>query len=115
VADDDELAIAIAHQIGHQLIGTFRTGKDEPDADALGLRIAARAGFDIAKAPAFWERVASEEFWKISSDMGGTYIPHGAMSRRMPAIRATIAAAGNPLPPPGSIEGVGVGAGDAIP
>jgi membrane-associated protease RseP (regulator of RpoE activity) len=90
VKDDDELAIAISHQIGHQLIGTFRTGKDEPHADELGLRIAAQAGFDISKASAFWDRVAAEEFWKISSDMDGGYIAHGAMSRRILAIRSVI-------------------------
>jgi len=85
--DDDELAIAISHQIGHQVIGTFRTAEDEPRADRIGLDIAARAGFDVRRATGFWERVAAEEFWKISADMGGTYIPHGALSRRMPVIR----------------------------
>jgi len=92
VRDDDELAIAISHQIGHQLIGSFRTGKDEPRADELGLWIAAAAGFDIAKAPAFWDRVAAEEFWKISADMDDTYISHGAMSQRSLAVLEVVAA-----------------------
>jgi hypothetical protein len=96
VRDDNELAIAISHQIGHQLIGTFRTAKDEPRADELGLRIATEAGFDTAKAPAFWDRVAAEEFWKISSDMDGTYIPHGAMSQRILAIRGAVAEVSTP-------------------
>ena len=114
VKDDDELAFAISHQIGHQLLGTFRTGKDEPRADELGLRIAAQAGFDIAKAPAFWDRVAAEEFWKISSDMDGTYIAHGAMSQRILAIRAVIAAGEDPTQPSDMGEGSSSGEGTSL-
>ncbi len=89
--DDDELAFAIAHQMGHHLVGSFRTEEDEPRADELGLRIAARAGFDVGRAPAFWDRWAAEQFWTISDDMDGTYIRHGAMAVRAPAIRAAVA------------------------
>lgn len=89
--NDDELALAISHQMGHQLIGSFRSVEAEPRADELGLRIAALAGFDVSKAPAYWDRWASEQFWKISSEMDDTYVPHGAMSRRAPAIRAAVA------------------------
>ena len=94
VEDDDELAIAISHQLGHQVIGRFRSAKHEPRADELGLRIAALAGFDVSKAPSFWDRWAAEQFWKISRDMDDTYIPHGAMSARAPAIRGFLAAKG---------------------
>ena len=87
-ADDDELAIAIAHQMGHQIVGSFRTLDDEPRADELGLEIAHRAGFDVAKAPAFWDRWAAAQFWTIATDMDGTYIPHGGMALRAPVIEA---------------------------
>lgn len=91
VEDDDELAIAISHQIGHQLIKSFKTVKDESRADQLGLRIAAQAGFDVAKALKFWDRVAAEEFWKINSSAGEN-IPHGALASRASVIRAAVAA-----------------------
>lgn len=92
VRDDDELAIAIGHQMGHHLIGRFRIAKNEPRADELGLEIAAAAGYDVRKAPAFWDRWAAEQFWTISSEMEDIYIPHGAMSLRAPAIREAVKA-----------------------
>lgn len=95
--DDDELAIAMAHQIAHQLLGTThpRRGKQEPPADHLGLYIAAHAGFDVSKAPEFWDRLAAEEPWKILDNVGadqrGRRNWHGAMALRAPVIRATVA------------------------
>ena len=72
-----------------------RRGRDEPPADHLGLFIAARAGFDVSKAPGFWDRLAAEEPWKIHSDVswgaGGRYrLWHTAMALRAPVIRATV-------------------------
>jgi predicted Zn-dependent protease len=95
VRDDDELAIAIAHQMGHQILGSFRNIEDEPRADALGIAIAHRAAFDVAKAPAFWDRVAVDQFWQISADMDRNvpYVLHGAMSLRAPAIRRAVSEA----------------------
>jgi len=92
VRDDDELAIAIAHQLAHQIEGKFRSVRYEPEADVLGLRIAARAGFDVSKAPAFWDRWAAEQLWKIPSRVRGEFVPHGGMGRRAPVIRETAAA-----------------------
>jgi membrane-associated protease RseP (regulator of RpoE activity) len=112
--DDDELAIAMAHQIAHQLLGTThpRRGKEEPAADRLGLYIAAHAGFDVSKAPEFWDRLAAEEPWKIPEKLGNAQGKrrnwHGAMALRAPVIRATVAeierklAAQEPLLPSGS-------------
>ncbi len=98
--DDDELAIAIAHQLGHQLLDSMREAKDETKADALGLRIARAAGYDISKAPAYWDRYAAEQFWKIATDTGDAFIPHGAMSSRAPAIRdSLLEIAGETTPP----------------
>ncbi len=94
--DTDEIAIAIAHQIAHQVQGTPhpRRGKDEPEADRLGLHMAARAGFDVSKAPAFWDRLAAEEPWKIHHKPTwehGIRIWHSAMALRAPVIRSTVA------------------------
>jgi hypothetical protein len=93
--DDDEIAIAIAHQMAHQLLGTKRPkrGEDEPPADRLGLFIAARAGFDVSKAPDFWERLTAEEPWKVDAKPTiGAYgfrLWHTAMALRAPVIRST--------------------------
>jgi Zn-dependent protease with chaperone function len=42
VADDDELAIVLAHQMGHQIVGKFRSIDHELEADEIGIRIANR-------------------------------------------------------------------------
>jgi hypothetical protein len=89
--DDDELAIAIAHQYGHQLLGGMRQPENEPKADALGIRMARAAGFDVTKAPAYWDRYAAAQFWKISGEMDGEFIPHGAVSQRILAVRKALA------------------------
>ena len=112
VRDDDELAIAIAHQIAHQLLGTPRPGRgsEEPPADRLGLFLAARAGFDVSKGPAFWDRLAADEPWRVHSDVswgpGGRYrLWHTGMALRGPVIRETtgriraLIEAGAPLEP----------------
>lgn len=91
VRDDDELALAIAHQMAHSIHGRFRDVEDEPPADTLAVRIASRAGFDVTKAPDFWDRWGAEQFWKISTDRSNVdHIPHGAMSLRAPAIRTAV-------------------------
>ena len=92
VESDDELAIAIAHQMGHHVIGSFRSKDDETEADRLGLEIAAASGYDVTVAPVFWERWAASHFWAIASDMDGTYVAHGAVEERLSAIREHVAA-----------------------
>ena len=94
VENDDELAIALAHQLGHQVLGRFRSVEHEARADEIGLRIAARAGFDVSGATGFWDRWAAEQFWKVSSAMEGDYVSHGAMARRAPVIRKLVAELG---------------------
>lgn len=63
---DDELAILIGHELAHIVLDGRRTRENsasrkvrEMEADALGLRLAAAAGFDVRAAPAFWMRLAS--------------------------------------------------------
>ena len=76
---DDELALAIAHEIAHNALGHAdelkrlgikpgRTGlfgsgnrrmrEMEREADRLGTQMVAAAGFDYTIAPDFWERLA---------------------------------------------------------
>ena len=108
--DEDELAIAIAHQIGHFVQGSVRIPipEHEVEADRIGLFIAARAGFDVSKAPAFWDRLAADEPWRIDRPVGdgsGRSLPHTAMAMRAPVVRATVQEieellrAGEPLRP----------------
>lgn len=96
VRDDDELAIAIAHQMAHQVLGSttpIDAKDEEPPADRLGLQMAARAGYDVSKAPEFWDRLAAEEPWKIAFDVGNkgsgrNY--HVGMPARAPVIRSIV-------------------------
>ncbi len=108
-ASDDELGIAIAHQIAHVLVGFASEPVPDPEAtaDRVGLLLAAEAGFDVSGAPAFWERLASEDPWRIPDSKGfqterpsafleggrnlyPTLQLHVGIGRRMPAIRATV-------------------------
>lgn len=56
VANDDELAVIVGHEIAHHILSAGGTSNSESDADYLGLYIAARAGFDASVAPGFWRR-----------------------------------------------------------
>lgn len=57
---DDDLAVVMGHELAHLILrhnGAMRTSRRfEADADYLGLYLAARAGFDISKAPELWDR-----------------------------------------------------------
>jgi hypothetical protein len=104
---DDELAVALGHQLAHVLF-------DQPDddefegeagADRRGLRIAAAAGYDISKAASYWEGVAIEYPWlALPSRRGGRPranqwrarwqyydgFPHHDIARRMDGIRSEV-------------------------
>jgi Zn-dependent protease with chaperone function len=59
---DDEIAVVLGHELAHILLGHTRSGSAadpsrETDADRAGLELAARAGYDIAAAPALWSRL----------------------------------------------------------
>ena len=94
---DDELALVVAHEIAHRLAGmrVVPGPQVEVRADRLGLYLAARAGFDIAVAPEFWDRVALEQPWSLSEDVehyGWTRVPpHGYMPSRAAAVRRIVA------------------------
>jgi membrane-associated protease RseP (regulator of RpoE activity) len=87
--DDDELAVVIGHQLGHQVIGRFRDIDVEPEADAIGLGIVRAAGYDVRAAPGFWDRWAAEQFWAIDGDTDAL-VPHGRMALRSIRIREII-------------------------
>jgi hypothetical protein len=59
VQSDDELALAIARAMARSMIGKDAEddGPKLTEADRLGLYLAARSGFEIANALAFWDRV----------------------------------------------------------
>ena len=94
---DDELALVVAHELAHRLSGmrVVPGPQVEIRADRLGLYLAARAGYDISIAPAFWDRVAVEQPWSLSDDVehyGWIRVPpHGYMPSRAAAIRKIVA------------------------
>lgn len=80
-ASDDELAIVIGHELSHNFLHhrerldaagigqglgsrigrkAAQVRETENEADALGLYLAARAGYDPAAAAVFWQRFGSE-------------------------------------------------------
>jgi beta-barrel assembly-enhancing protease len=71
-------------------------------ADALALYMAARAGYDVTGAPAFWQRLAAQY---PSSVANGYNAIHAPIAARMPTIDKTVAeikrkqAGGKPLLP----------------
>ena len=72
---DDELAVIIGHEMGHNISGQIEAGLGshielalggnaaivplEEQADYVGLYAMARAGYDINAAPAMWRRLAA--------------------------------------------------------
>ncbi len=104
VSSDDELAIAISHEIAHNVIGGWRESYSdaEPEADRLGLYIAARSGFDVSGALDYWERITLEHPWAIIFDKQSPDVRwsaywrmrreplHGRMPYRAAGIRRTV-------------------------
>jgi hypothetical protein len=93
---DDELALGIAHQMAHHVLGSTLhiDPGNEPPADRLSLYMVAAAGFDFERAADFWDRLAAYEPAKILFDAGsgmrGRRL-HVGMPARAVAIRETIA------------------------
>ena len=78
--NDDELAIVMGHEMAHRILGHPPTRNEdgllaafgikagelwrrEADADRLGLRLAAAAGYDLAAAIPFWRRYLGKYDW----------------------------------------------------
>jgi hypothetical protein len=93
--DDDELAVILGHQIAHLL---FDRAEDdllarERRADRIGLFVAARAGFEVARAELAWEKLAFEYPWLIVPPPRGSVFrsyPHGSLAQRMDGIRGAV-------------------------
>lgn len=70
--------------------GAFRAGFSrelEREADYIGLYIAHSAGYDVGKAPDFWERVAIENPESLVADYWAT---HPSASERLVRIKKTV-------------------------
>ncbi|MDJ0787239.1 MAG: M48 family metallopeptidase [Myxococcota bacterium] len=96
--DDHELAIAIAHELGHRILGGRYASypEDELDADRLGLEITRLAGYDATRAPEFYERLAIEKPWLVIHDpdrsLGRIEEPiHGRLAERILRMREILA------------------------
>ena len=80
VRSDDELAIVLGHELAHQILGHppmrnadgllaafgIKAGEywqREAEADRLGLRLAAAAGYDLEAAIPFWRRYLGKYDW----------------------------------------------------
>lgn len=108
--NDDELALVIAHEIAHNILGhqaeikrtgiktgllggLGRSGKRlremERDADSLGTRLAARAGFDYRIAPAFWERLGKQS--GLAAALATTHPTPATRRQSLEAVVAEIA------------------------
>ncbi len=84
VDDDAELAMVLAHELAHNVMGhagTFRgmfedKKSREADADRVGLYLMARTGFEIESAPKFWRRVAAAFPRMIASSASHPIMPY---------------------------------------
>lgn len=103
--DDDDLAIVLGHELAHLILnhsGFPTTRNTEADADYLGLYLAARAGFDVARAPEIWDRMARENPY---SGVDWGFYAHPAGAKRALALAVALEEidrkreAGQPLEP----------------
>ncbi len=101
-ASDDELALVLAHELAHNILGhnkgvaptraagTDRSGRAkksrEAEADRWALYLMARAGYDVSVAPGFWRRWGPKTSFGIFS--AGT---HPGWRERAAAAEAEIA------------------------
>jgi len=96
-ASDDQLALVLAHELAHVLLGHTRRGMwdrvaanfdesvektDERHADYLGLYLAARAGYDAREATNLWRRMGAV----LPSIIHGDHV-HPGTAERFVALR----------------------------
>lgn len=90
--DDDELAFLLAHELAHLARGG---DPDENEADRLGVRIMAAAGFDPRKAPIILARIAHARGQESRIDMS-----HPMLRKRLAVLRQLTADDGTSEVPP---------------
>ena len=85
IKSDDELAIVVAHEMAHVILGHSQNGSRpslirarEEAADRLGLKLAWLAGYDIAASIDFWSR-----FGKARGPRFLNFHPNRAARERM--------------------------------
>lgn len=108
---DDDLAVVVGHEFAHAVLRhplerrglgrlPWRTVEREREADRVSLYLMARAGYDPARAPAFWSRM-SADFWQVRQPQ----IDHPSGESRARALEpvaaeiARLRAAGGPIIP----------------
>jgi len=85
---DDELAIVLAHELAHELLGQEWSAETaESEADHLGLYLVARAGYDVTLAPDLARRLGAE-FPRALEQRAGH--PHPFSAARSVALTATL-------------------------
>lgn len=85
---DDELAIILAHELAHELLGQkWSTAIAESEADYLGLYLVARAGYDAAAAIDFARRLGAE--FPLALEERAGHI-HPSSAARSIALAATL-------------------------
>jgi len=78
---DDELAIVLAHELAHELLGQKSSVESaEAEADYLGLYLVALAGYDITVAPEFARRLGAEFPLALEERAGHIYLISAARS-----------------------------------
>jgi beta-barrel assembly-enhancing protease len=90
VANDDELAAVVAHELAHNIL-KHRDKKTpskqaEYEADRLSIALVVRAGFDVGAVVPFWTRFEKKTSPGLFSD--GT---HPGTKKRLAALNAAIA------------------------
>ncbi len=101
VADDDELAFFVGHEMAHNILGhadwldkvgrkTSHIRQTEIAADRYSLRLMKGAGFDPAAAARFWQKVDKKFPFFILSD--GTHMSDKARTRFLAQEAAALAA-----------------------
>lgn len=89
-ADDHELAFVVAHEMAHNILGhgdvhASKHGKAaEAEADALGVELLARAGFDLTAPARFLRRSARLQWFSLN-------LSHPGNSARIRIVGASIA------------------------
>lgn len=92
---DDELAFAIAHELGHRRLGDRRTAyrKNELEADRIAIAMMRRAGYEPRSGIGLLERSALDHPWMIEDcrkERLGVMTRHCRIAERLVAIHTSL-------------------------